>query len=140
MGSAFSRCSTSLKGNSNMLPCGPELEIGQRILENQPNWLTTPSRWRSKTPSHQPVRYRTPTPYPKDDRRPLPDVEVVHLSEKKDIVETHTPASARHIEVVEPPRRHKPMSSNIPRLQLPPAVLTITWEQHPRRNRFERVG
>jgi len=134
MGAAISRCTTRNARNS-----GPNLsEIGQRILDSQPNWLITPSRWRSRSSSRHPVRYRTPTPYPKDDRRPLPQLQEVHLSEKATVIETHS-SSARHIEVVEPPKRQQPMQSNIPHIQLPPAAVTITWERHPRRNRFERI-
>ncbi|KAK5662671.1 hypothetical protein OQA88_8587 [Cercophora sp. LCS_1] len=138
MGSAISRCTTRNDGAST----SGFGDIGQKILDSQPNWLITPSRWRSRHCDHQPVRYRTPTPYPKDDRRPLPQPQQVHinLSEKPLIIETQTVASTRHIEVIEPPKRQRPMQSNLPHIQLPPAAISITWEHHSRRNRFERIG
>ncbi|KAK0648980.1 hypothetical protein B0T16DRAFT_124427 [Cercophora newfieldiana] len=144
MGAAISRCTNRNTGPGVTTSLA---DIGQKILDNQPNWLSTPARWRPKTCSHQPVRYRTPTPYPKDDRQRMPEpVEPASCvksgtPEKPIVIETHT--SARHIEVVEPPKRnlrHPLAMSSIPDIQLPPAALTITFDRHSRRNRFERIS
>ncbi|KAK0725261.1 hypothetical protein B0H67DRAFT_641707 [Lasiosphaeris hirsuta] len=145
MGSAMSRChSTRPAGATSGLT-----ELGQKILDNQPNWLITPSRWRTGSSSHHPVRYRAPTPYPKDDRQRLPtDVEDptttnAVLSEKATIVETAV--TAKHVEVAEPPRKQQPMRSHAPsgphiQFPQPAAAVTITWERHSRLNRFERIS
>jgi hypothetical protein len=148
MGAAISRCTNRDTGVSANLA-----DIGQRILDNQPNWLTTPSKWRPRTCNHRPIRYRTPTPYPKDDRRPLPDqvatepaqtapITTSASSEKPIILETSYHAPSRHITVIEPPKhlRHPLSNSNISEIQLPPAALSITYDHHPRRNRFERIS
>ncbi|KAK4445607.1 hypothetical protein QBC34DRAFT_306591 [Podospora aff. communis PSN243] len=144
MGAAISRCT-----NRNTAPgvTASLSDIGQKILDNQPNWLSTPARWRPKTCNHNPIRYRTPTPYPKDDRQRMPDPPQTaashaqpEVSEKPIVIETYT--STRHIEVIEPPKRNRhPLSiPSPPEMQLPPAALTITFERHPRRNRFERIS
>jgi len=138
MGAAISRCTSRNSGVTTSLS-----DIGQKILDSQPNWLSTPSRWRARSCSHRPVRYRTPTPYPKDDRQRLPEPQQAHVSpaEKPVIIETHTTPDTRHIEVVEPPKRFRLLhQSAIPDIQLPPAALSITFEHHPRRNRFERIS
>ncbi|GAB1317845.1 hypothetical protein MFIFM68171_08055 [Madurella fahalii] len=131
MGSAISRCTTRNSGATSGLA-----EIGQKILDRQPNWLITPTRWRSQTCAHQPVRYRTPTPYPKDDRKRLEESAHVHMPEKAVIIETPV---VSHLELAEPPHKQAPMRPHIPHVQLPQPALTITWELHPRLNRFERV-
>jgi hypothetical protein len=62
------------------------------------------------------------------------------VSDKPIVIETYT--SPKHIEVIEPPKRNRhPLSiSTLPEMQLPPAALSITFERHPRRNRFERIS
>lgn len=140
MGSAMSRCT-----NANRNTAGHThhsfSEISQMILERQPNWLVTPSRWRSSGSSapHS-ARYRTPTPYPKDDRRRLE--EVIHIPEKAAVIEAQSTPVIQHIEVTtKPPRQHMSMHSDIPHIQLPPSAISISWEiDHPRVNRFERVA
>ncbi|KAK4223195.1 hypothetical protein QBC38DRAFT_512502 [Podospora fimiseda] len=125
MGSAISRCNTRHSGATSSLS-----EIGQKILDRQPNWLVTPSKWRSHHCDHQPVRYRTPTPYPKNDRKRLLD-DTTATTEKMLIIETPT---VHHIQVagVAP-------KMNQPQVKFPASTITITWECHPRRlNRFER--
>lgn len=141
MGSAMSRC-TDRNTNGNGHTHHGFTEISQMILERQPNWLVTPSRWRSGNPAHHSARYRTPTPYPKDDRRRLE--EVIHIPEKTAVIEAHSTPEVKHIEVSQvttrPPRQQRSMHSNLPHIQLPPAAVSITWEtSHTRVNRFERV-
>jgi len=160
MGATTSKCNAK-----NTSPTPNFTEISQRLLEKQPNWLVTPTKWRSHDCSHQPVRYRTPTPYPKDDRRRLPAGDYIHhsrskrhhhhhhqqqqhLSEKTMVVivgespkSSYTPA-VKHIEIAEPLDRKREVNLDIPPLTLPPAAVpTITWEsQSPsRQNRFERI-
>ncbi|KAK4183542.1 hypothetical protein QBC35DRAFT_393649 [Podospora australis] len=131
MGSAVSRCNSKNSSTTSSFS-----EIGQKVLDKQPNWLVTPSRWRSSHHcSHQPVRYRTPTPYPKDDRKRCDDL---HLPEKTLIIEAPV---ATHIEVASPaPHKHPHQGLQSPPKQQIQAV-TITWEQHhPRLNRFERIS
>ncbi|KAK3997895.1 hypothetical protein QBC44DRAFT_46560 [Cladorrhinum sp. PSN332] len=130
MGSAISRCNTRNSGTTPGLS-----EIGQKILDRQPNWLVTPSKWRSHHCDHQPVRYRTPTPYPKDDRKRFDDT-----NEKVLIIETPT---VNHVEAADAPRKRLPattvQSHNNQHIKFPTSTITITWECHPRRlNRFER--
>jgi hypothetical protein len=138
MGSALSRCTSR---NSGGAAASGLSEIGQKILDRQPNWLITPTRWRSQTCTHQPVRYRTPTPYPKDDRKPLdehPESTTLHVPEKAVIIETPVMS---HVEVANPPRKHRLTTQPFkPLVQKPPAAVTITWEVAPRLNRFERVA
>ncbi|KAK4641706.1 hypothetical protein QC761_512690 [Podospora bellae-mahoneyi] len=136
MGSAISRCNSNSRSNSHGHGTGPGIsEMGQKIFERQPNWLTPPSKWRSHHCSHQPVRYRTPTPYPKDDRKRC-DYTLLH--EKNMIIETPV---ADHIEVKKPSQKHPAMMHSRHGQQLPPnSTLTITWESHPRLNRFERAS
>ncbi|KAK3385527.1 hypothetical protein B0H63DRAFT_522857 [Podospora didyma] len=133
MGSAMSRCT-----NRNARPATGLAEIGQKMLDRQPNWLIPPSRWRTSNPDHQPVRYRTPTPYPKEDRRCLDD-DLRNIAEKAAIIEGAP--STQHIEVAQPPRKQPSMQSHSPHIQFPqPTAITITWERHPRQNRFERIS
>ncbi|KAK0663442.1 hypothetical protein QBC41DRAFT_26311 [Cercophora samala] len=132
MGSSISRCNSKSNGHGT----GPGIsEVGQKIFERQPNWLTPPSKWRSHHCSHQPVRYRTPTPYPKDDRKRCNDVVV--LNEKNMIIETPV---VDHIEVQKPSQKRPPMVHSHRGHRLPSTPLTITWESHPRLNRFERAS
>ncbi|KAK4132691.1 hypothetical protein BT67DRAFT_75739 [Trichocladium antarcticum] len=134
MGSALSRCSSR---NSTNPPPGLG-ERGQKMFDRQPNWLVPPSRWR-RHGTHQPVRYRTPTPYPKDGRKQLGDDQLVgsHIPEKIPVIETPV---VSHLGVAEQPRKRRPnrhpAQSSV---QRPQAPLKITWEQSPRLNRFERV-
>lgn len=147
MGTAISRCTTT-RNNAGMTT--NLTDIGQKILDNQPNWLSTPSKWRPRNCTHRPVRYRTPTPYPKDDRQRMPEPQASQVqtettaTEKPVVIETYATApSTKHIQVVEPPKRsHHPLSnvSTLPDIQLPPAALSITFDRHPRRNRFERIS
>jgi hypothetical protein len=135
MGSAFSRCTSRNSGGAG----SAFSEIGQRILDRQPNWLTPPTRWRSQTCPHQPVRYRTPTPYPKEDRKRIEEpteAASIHVPEKALIIETPV---VSHFEVANRYRKHTPMQLHKPQLQKPQAAVTITWEVSPRLNRFERV-
>lgn len=137
MGSALSRCTSR---NSPGAATTGFSEMGQKILDRQPNWLIPPSKWRSQACSHRPVRYRTPTPYPKDDRKPLEDDVTrscaVHIPEKALIIETpvvihhEVHCSEKPLALAQPPK---------PRLEKPQAPLAITWEVSPRLNRFERA-
>lgn len=140
MGSAMSRCTNANKSTTGHTHHS-FAEISQMILERQPNWLVTPSRWRSSGSSGpQSARYRTPTPYPKDDRKRLE--EVIHIPEKAAVIEARSTPIVRPIEVTtKPPRQQKSMNSDIPHIQLPPSAISISWEiNHPRVNRFERVA
>ncbi|KAK4177403.1 hypothetical protein QBC36DRAFT_131830 [Triangularia setosa] len=129
MGSAISKCNSKSNGSGAGIS-----EVGQKIFDRQPNWLTPPSKWRSHQCSHQPVRYRTPTPYPKDDRKRCDDVV---LQEKNMIIETPV---VDHIEVRKPSQKRPPMVHSHHGHQFPNNTLTITWECHPRLNRFERAS
>ncbi|KAK4166930.1 hypothetical protein QBC43DRAFT_312652 [Cladorrhinum sp. PSN259] len=123
MGSAVSRCNGRHSGTTTGLS-----EIGQKILDRQPNWLVTPSKWRSHHSEHHPVRYRTPTPYPKDHRKRLLDDSIENGNEKILIIETPT---VHHVDVAAAPHSQH--------IKFPSSTITITWESHPRRlNRFER--
>jgi len=150
MGSAMSRCTNNR--NSGCVHPGFN-DLGQRILEKQPNWLVAPSRWRSRSNSntHQPVRYRTPTPYPKDDRKPLVEEESTMIQEKATIAEKPV---IKHVELLHHPRhgygqvvQHprstkpttKPSQASPEKKGMAHQVTTITWEVHPRLNRFERA-
>ncbi|KAK4217482.1 hypothetical protein QBC37DRAFT_46407 [Rhypophila decipiens] len=140
MGSAMSRCTNANK-NATGHTHHSFTEISQMFLERQPNWLVTPSRWRpSSSSAHHSARYRTPTPYPKDDRKRLE--EVIHIPEKPTVIEAHSTPVVTHIEVTtKPPRQQKSMDSDIPHIQLPPSALSISWDtNNPRVNRFERVA
>ncbi|KAK0609990.1 hypothetical protein B0T17DRAFT_124388 [Bombardia bombarda] len=137
MGSAMSRCTTK---NTHATPGFSE--ASQRFLEKQPNWLVPPSRWRSRSSTHHSPRYRTPTPYPKDDRQKVTEDDIINISEKAAIIDT------THIEVAEAPLRrgcrqqqhkYKPLQSQ-PLPQSHPAAVTITWDRHPRQNRFDRIS
>ncbi|KAK3312792.1 hypothetical protein B0H66DRAFT_380774 [Apodospora peruviana] len=140
MGAAMSRCTNrgSTSRNSTSATHHGFAEISQRILDRQPNWLVPPSKWISDTSSHHhhTQRYRTPTPYPKDDRKKLE--EVIHIPEKAAILESdccYSPV-VKHLEGA-------PLQKSSTHIQLPPqaaAAVTITWESHPRVNRFERVS
>ncbi len=142
MGSALSRCASTSRNSGAAASGVARADMGQRILDRQPNWLIPPARWRPQTCTHQPVRYRTPTPYPKEDRKRLDEDAqpggTVHVPEKAVVVET--PVASHHEVVANPPRKqHKPATRPPkPLLQKPPAVMTITWEVSPRLNRFER--
>jgi hypothetical protein len=122
--------------------------MGQKVLDRQPNWLVPPTRWRAQACDHQPVRYRTPTPYPKEDRkrmkepshatRPATRSATIHIPEKTLLIETPV---VSHVEVAQPYRKQagmQPLMTTIP-TQNPQAALKITWDMSPRRNRFERV-
>ncbi|KAK0712737.1 hypothetical protein B0T26DRAFT_344293 [Lasiosphaeria miniovina] len=136
MGMTLSRCSSR-----HARPGSRFSGLDEKILERQPNWLVPPSRWRQSDPDHHPVRYRTPTPYPKEDRRRLGDH--IDISEKAAVIEA---ASHRRdtdtdtLGVQHPAAMHARSPHNHIRFpQLSPAAITITWKQHrPRRNRFER--
>ncbi len=138
MGSTLSRCTSR---NSPGAATSGFSEMGQKILDRQPNWLIPPTKWRSQACSHRPVRYRTPTPYPKDDRKRLEDdgaarTCTVHIPEKALIIETPVVSHLEmHCEkplaVVQPPSK--------PRLEKPHSPLAITWDVSPRLNRFERA-
>ncbi|KAK4148899.1 hypothetical protein C8A00DRAFT_19351 [Chaetomidium leptoderma] len=134
MGSALSRCTPrSSRG-------GGLSETGQRMLDRQPNWLIQPSRWRPQTCDHQPVRYRTPTPYPKEGRKRIDEhlhTGKTHAPEKTLIIVA--PVVVSHVEVVTPLRKHTALPPHQPHLRNQQAPLTITWEVSPRLHRFERV-
>ncbi|KAK4463546.1 hypothetical protein QBC42DRAFT_250457 [Cladorrhinum samala] len=131
MGSAISRCNSRHSDATAGLS-----DVGQKVFKRQPNWLVTPSKWRSHQCDHQPVRYRTPTPYPKDDRKRIDD-----HNEKVLIIETPT---IHRVELGRGlPSEKVPVTSlkphNNPHMKFPTSTVTITWECHPRRlNRFER--
>ncbi|KAK4203471.1 hypothetical protein QBC40DRAFT_24292 [Triangularia verruculosa] len=130
MGSSISRCNSKNSGSALGIS-----EAGQKMFDRQPNWLTPPSKWRSHHCSHQPVRYRTPTPYPKDDRKRCDDA-VLH--EKNMIIEAPV---VDHIEIRKPSQKRPPMAhSRHHGQQFTNNTLTITWECHPRLNRFERAS
>lgn len=114
-------------------------EVEQRMLDKQPNWLVPPTRWRLRHWGHQPTRYRTPTPYPKDDRKRLDDEDPIptNISEKMAFVEN---SMASHVKMVQPRRKHKHLQPhNPPSIQHPHGTFAIAWERSPRLNRFERV-
>jgi hypothetical protein len=115
--------------------------MGQKILDRQPNWLIPPARWRTQPSNQHPVRYRTPTPYPKDDRKPMPEpaqVTTIKAPEKAFVLGT---AAASHVEVINPQRKRTLMHPRKPLVQAPPQpALKITWEVSPRLNRFERAA
>ncbi|KAK3689409.1 hypothetical protein B0T22DRAFT_480622 [Podospora appendiculata] len=111
MGSAMSRCAPR---STHVAPFS-DIHRSQ-FLDRQPNWLVTPSRWRSQSSTNHSARYRTPTPYPKGDRQPLRDE--INVSEKASAV-----ADAQK-----------------PGIQRQPAVVEISWEHHSRLNRFERIS
>ncbi|KAK4122007.1 hypothetical protein N657DRAFT_635448 [Parathielavia appendiculata] len=114
-------------------------DIGQKILDRQPNWLIPPTRWRPQTFTHQPIRYRTPTPYPKDDRKRMEEpaeTASIHVPEKALIIETPV---VNHFEMANLYRKHTCAQPFKPQVQKPQAALTISWELAPRLNRFERV-
>ncbi|KAK4097116.1 hypothetical protein N658DRAFT_434656 [Parathielavia hyrcaniae] len=135
MGSAFSRCTSRHSGTSG----SGVSELGQRIIDRQPNWLIPPTRWQSQTCTHQPVRHRTPTPYPKDDRKRIEEpakTASIHVPDKALVIESPV---VSHVEVASRCRKRaatQPFKANV---QKPQAALTITWEVSPRVNRFERV-
>ncbi|KAK3935317.1 hypothetical protein QBC46DRAFT_272052 [Diplogelasinospora grovesii] len=138
MGAAISRCTCRAKQATPAVLT----DINQQILERQPNWLVTPSRWRQSRSSARSVRYRTPTPYPKTGRRPLeaPAAAVVHdlTKENEEMVEM-----CLDIADLEPLSRQSATVSTPPVSIPPPAVTAIhpshvTWEGPSRRNRFER--
>ncbi|KAH6623324.1 hypothetical protein F5144DRAFT_496836 [Chaetomium tenue] len=135
MGSALSRCTSRSSGAA---PSGLS-EMGQKILDRQPNWIIPPARWRTQTCSEHPVRYRTPTPYPKEDRKrmeePASNATVV-VPEKAFVLESST---VSHVEVVSTPHKHGIVQQRRPHAQAP-QTLKITWEMSPRLNRFERVA
>jgi hypothetical protein len=142
MGAAISRCTCRAKQATPAVLT----DTNQQILERQPNWLVTPSRWGQRRSSAQSVRYRTPTPYPKSDRRPLeaPAAAVVH-----DLTKDPTKENEEMVEMwldiadLEPLSRQSAIVSTPPVSIPPPAVTAIhpshvTWEGPSRRNRFER--
>ncbi|KAK4099176.1 hypothetical protein N658DRAFT_430505 [Parathielavia hyrcaniae] len=139
MGSAFSRCTSSNSGG----PGTGFSEIGQKILDRQPNWLVPPTRWQSQTCIHQPVRYRTPTPYPKDVRKRIQepaDTVTIHVPEKALTIDMEEAPVVSHFEVANPYRNtHPPKQPFKSQVQKPQAALTVTWGLAPRLNRFERV-
>ncbi|KAJ4291365.1 hypothetical protein N0V88_006374 [Collariella sp. IMI 366227] len=111
----------------------------QNILDKQPNWLVPPSRWRPHRCSHPPVRYRTPTPYPKEDRKRVEEhiqTTYVPVSEKAIVIEIPV---ASHVEVAGHPRRRKPAQQRKALVENQQPGRTVTWEPSPRLNRFERV-
>ena len=136
MGSALSRCTSRGAGAA---PSGLS-EMGQKILDRQPNWIIPPARWRTQTCNQHPVRYRTPTPYPKEDRKRMEEpasAATVVVPEKAFVLES---AAVSHVEVVSTPRKHSMIQQRRPHAQAPQGPLTITWEMSPRLNRFERVA
>ncbi len=142
MGSALSRCATTSRNSGAAKSGFARAEMGQKILDRQPNWLIPPAKWRPQTCTHQPVRYRTPTPYPKEDRKRLDEhgqlAGTLHVPEKAIVLET--PVTSHHEVAANAHRKqHKPVTRPPkPLLQKPPAAMTITWEVSPRLNRFER--
>ncbi|KAK3317654.1 hypothetical protein B0T19DRAFT_435351 [Cercophora scortea] len=140
MGSAMSRCAPR---STHVAPFS-DIHRSQ-FLDRQPNWLVTPSSWRSRSSTSHSARYRTPTPYPKGDRQPLRDE--INISEKTAAVVDAQKPDIRHVEVVtaaaaEPPRskQHIQIQATRPQIQRQPSVITITWEPHSRLNRFERIS
>ncbi|KAL2174877.1 uncharacterized protein P884DRAFT_279804 [Thermothelomyces heterothallicus CBS 202.75] len=138
MGSALSRCTSRSPGRS---PSGLSVpDIGQKTLDRQPNWLIPPARWRTKAVNQQPVRYRTPTPYPKKHRKPMVDstenVDGSFIREKASIFEA---PAVSHLDMRSNHRRQSLAESRNPNAQKPQPALRITWEVSPRLNRFERV-
>ncbi|KAL2119110.1 hypothetical protein VTJ04DRAFT_6070 [Mycothermus thermophilus] len=142
MGSALSRCSSRDSGRTT----GGLSDIGQKFLDRQPNWLNPPSKWpfSHHASSRQPTRYRAPTPYPTDDRKPLeepPKVVSLHIPEKA-IVNIET-TSASHIEHAQQQHRKPASLTNTPKSivagRKPVGAVSITWDVSPRLNRFERV-
>lgn len=89
-----------------------------------------------------PVRYRTPTPYPKEDRKRLEDTPndtaSVHVGETEKVVVIEAPA-VQHIEVRKPFRKNSQFPIPKPSVHEPRGPITISWESSPRLNRFERV-
>ncbi|KAK4247510.1 hypothetical protein C7999DRAFT_41168 [Corynascus novoguineensis] len=138
MGSALSRCTSRSSGSS---PSGFSVpDIGQKILDRQPNWLVPPARWRTQPANQHPVRYRTPTPYPKDDRKPTEDSigsANSPIREKTSILEA---PAASHVEVLNKRHSRGLAQPCKPLIQKPPSTLRITFEVSPRLNRFERVA
>ncbi|KAK4235391.1 hypothetical protein C8A03DRAFT_17870 [Achaetomium macrosporum] len=137
MGSALSRCKSRASSDAT----SGFSEIGQTFLDRQPNWLVPPARCRLQHCPHQPVRYRTPTPYPKGDRKRIEEhsnTSTTPVSGKTVFVDTPV---VRHIEfAARPPRRNTPIHPQQPRVQKPPSTPRISWDLSPRLNRFERVG
>jgi hypothetical protein len=143
MGSALSRCTSRSSGGAS----SGISEMGQKIFDKQPNWIIPPARWRTQPCNQHPVRYRTPTPYPKDDRKRVEEptsAAIVVVPEKPFVLET---PAVSHVEVVTPHRKHaitQPRSAHghprRPHAQNPQTPVTITWEMAPRLNRFERVA
>ncbi|EGS22343.1 uncharacterized protein CTHT_0018670 [Thermochaetoides thermophila DSM 1495] len=136
MGSAISRCAS--RGSSRLASDYDD----EKILGRQPNWLVPPALWRSrsKTSSGQPVRYRTPTPYPKGDRKPLPHEPQhvrIHIQEKT--ASTIVTPVVNHLEVASA-GKHSRKPQQTSRSIRQPSNITITWESPVtgRLNRFER--
>ncbi|KAL2151143.1 hypothetical protein VTH82DRAFT_6241 [Thermothelomyces myriococcoides] len=139
MGSRLSRCTSKSPGRSPSGLSVPDTE--QKFLDRQPNWLIAPARWRTKSVNQQSVRYRTPTPYPKNDRKRMVDSTEKadgFIREKASVFES--PALS-HLDMVNNPRRRNLAESGNPdpHAQRPQSTLRITWEVSPRLNRFERV-
>lgn len=138
MGAALSRCTSK---NSSSSSSGLS-DVSQRVFEKQPNWLNAPSRWRMHC-NPNPVRYRTPTPYPKEDRKRLEDTTdetaTVQAVETEKVAVIEAPV-VHHIEVRKPYRRHPQFQAPRPSVHEPRGPISITWESSPRLNRFERVA
>ncbi|KAH6615884.1 hypothetical protein B0J18DRAFT_291574 [Chaetomium sp. MPI-SDFR-AT-0129] len=138
MGTTLSRCTSKHSSPSSSTPS----EVSQRVFEKQPNWLTAPSRWRMHC-NPNPVRYRTPTPYPKEDRKRLEDITndtaSVRIGESEKVVVIEAPV-VQHIEVRKPFSKHKQLQAPRPSFHEPRGSITISWESSARLNRFERVA
>ncbi|KAK3306060.1 uncharacterized protein B0T15DRAFT_217488 [Chaetomium strumarium] len=137
MGSVLSRCASRGSLDTSRLS-----ERGERFLDKQPNWLVPPTWCRSERCPHQPVRYRTPTPYPKDDRKRTEEhgnTDTTVILGKTSVVDTPL---VRHVDIAaaRSPRRHTPTHPQKPRIHKPQSTPRISWEPPPRLNRFERVA
>ncbi|KAK3292967.1 uncharacterized protein B0H64DRAFT_444277 [Chaetomium fimeti] len=109
--------------------------MGEKIFDRQPNWIIPPAR----SCNQHPVRYRTPTPYPKDDRKRVAEpasAAIVVVPEKAFVVEAPV---VSHVEATGI-RKHRIMKPWKPHAHNPQTPVTITWEMSPRLNRFERVA
>ncbi|AEO68256.1 d7d68b24-58d7-417d-b453-a070ceaddc99 [Thermothielavioides terrestris] len=137
MGSALSACTSRNNTGASGFP-----EITQRVFDRQPNWIVPPTRCHQRD-NHHPARYRTPTPYPKQDRKRLqdgPDKSLTtHYNTGKAMV-MERPAVRRIQDAARLPRKPTLRSPPTPHSPHPQSPITITWDVAPRRNRFERFG
>ncbi|KAL2163287.1 hypothetical protein VTH06DRAFT_5343 [Thermothelomyces fergusii] len=139
MGSTLSRCTSKNSGHSRAPSSLSIPDSGQKFLDRQPNWLVTPARWRSKTASQQPLRYRTPTPYPKNDRKPMADSTETVDGLIREKTSTFAAPPMSHLDMPNSRCRQDLGESCNPRIQKQQPALRITFEVSPRLNRFERI-